>query len=353
MTNSSKKAEPPAKSSHCWAIHMSVVDAPKEYPVFVQRTRLAITIGDFNDNSEVYIADSRVTNMVERSEPSIFGFTHDNYFWYNYAGSVDSLYRPCGYGTFDYLRDSSFYTGYFAVGQKPRNTGYLWSYCKHEREGSVRSGNGEMKFPNKNHYDGEWSQDCLHGEGEMTYHHGALLTYNGNWEVNRTVGRGTVTWRSGATISGKWSKNSAIVPGLEDRLDEHKSRLTRASAARLASSAAATANILNGNGTLSLENGDKYTGTFVCGHLSDGAGTIEYHNGDFFTGTFVTRKGGRYFKKRHNQTVRTGKWFDFFVRMTGTLTLQGDEVQSNTAVTTWTKPYMINKTWYRGAQVVA
>lgn len=102
-------------------------------------------------------------------------------------------------------------------------------------------------------YEGEWSNDKMHGEGVFV--HATGVRYEGQWINGKQHGFGTLTFPSGAMYVGGW----------EDGLR-------------------------HGKGVMLSVNGGKYDGDFVRG-MQHGKGILLWANGNKYEGDFRNNQG--------------------------------------------------------------
>lgn len=66
-----------------------------------------------------------------------------------------------------------------------------------------KTGYGEMKFPNGDIYQGEWSENTMQGTGSYTYRNGDI--YSGSWALGKKSGEGTYFYKADSSvIKGTW-----------------------------------------------------------------------------------------------------------------------------------------------------
>jgi 1-phosphatidylinositol-4-phosphate 5-kinase len=97
-------------------------------------------------------------------------------------------------------------------------------------------GKGQIISSSGNKYEGEFFENCCHGNGTQTWTDGSI--YFGNWIKNKMDGRGIMKWPNGDAYDGCWSN------GLEHGIGVHR-----------------------------FANGGIYVGTWSKG-LPDGKGTL-------------------------------------------------------------------------------
>ena len=61
-----------------------------------------------------------------------------------------------------------------------QNKGHYWGTVKVVKGGRLRHGFGKYNYRNGGFYDGQWSEDHMHGYGKL-YYPGGQLAYQGEW----------------------------------------------------------------------------------------------------------------------------------------------------------------------------
>ncbi|EGD81036.1 hypothetical protein PTSG_10979 [Salpingoeca rosetta] len=90
----------------------------------------------------------------------------------------------------------------------PDGSKYIGGFQISERKFVVREGKGLMKFANGSIYDGEWSNDKMHGHGKLTLSDGTQ--YEGSFENGEYSGNGTLTLANGTTCSSTFANNTPV-----------------------------------------------------------------------------------------------------------------------------------------------
>jgi hypothetical protein len=150
--------------------------------------------------------------------------------WIRRAGTAEVVY-PNGHtfkGTFDSEKVKQG-PGVYVWMAPAGDEGELVEKSRYEGnyKNGMRDGFGTMKFPNKDVYEGEWSENKMHGEGTYTYNSkakkgGAPDIYSGSFVNGKKSGQGRYefgedqsmfsgVWVDGEMSTGKWELKGAAV----------------------------------------------------------------------------------------------------------------------------------------------
>lgn len=78
-----------------------------------------------------------------------------------------------------------------------------WGVYKGQFEVGKRNGKGKLEMQNGDRYDGEWTDDKMHGIGKYTFGDGGHV-YNGSFKDGKEDGIGTLRFAFGDVYEGEW-----------------------------------------------------------------------------------------------------------------------------------------------------
>ncbi len=159
------------------------------------------------------------------------------------------------------------------------------------------SGNGSMKFPNKDSYTGLFAEGLRNGKGKYKWNSGDV--YDGEWSDDKMSGKGNYTFKNGNTLNGTFSENCFISGSYYVKNDFGEYTFTIVEkvptkiSIELESGTKYEGEIdeegLNGQALISYSNGDKYDGEVKGGEKS-GNGTYTWSNGAEYDGEWKNDK---------------------------------------------------------------
>ena len=138
---------------------------------------------------------------------------------------------------------------------------------------SCVNGKGVMNYTDGSTYTGEWKNGKRHGKGTLVYADGRK--YEGPFENDCFHGKGTLTLSDGRTIHGLWRNGEQIT-----------ARFTNGD---IFTGKWEDNGKFCGNGTVTLPNGDRYSGGFQDNKYH-GQGVMSYADGSKYTGEFKNGK---------------------------------------------------------------
>ncbi len=137
-----------------------------------------------------------------------------------------------------------------------------------------RHGQGTLTRSDGSQYEGEWIDDAENGRGILKFPNG--IVYEGQFRDGSANGQGKVVVPDGRTFVGEY-QNGNIAFGTLSLLNGETY------------TGAFSNNLPHGNGTYKFRNGTEYVGSFVQGKF-EGLGTMVYPNGDVYSGSFSENK---------------------------------------------------------------
>lgn len=120
------------------------------------------------------------------------------------------------------------------------------------RVNGKKYGTGTYVWANGNTYEGEFSDDLMHGKGKLNII--GKGTYEGDFVAGKKSGQGTFVFANGDIYTGSW---------LDDKM--------------------------NGDGKYTFVNGDSYSGLFA-NNMFNGKGTYYVKGGNSYSGTWSNNK---------------------------------------------------------------
>ncbi len=205
------------------------------------------------------------------------------------------------------------YQGDIVRGQRHGQGSFVWASGQRYSGSWVQDepvGKGQMRFANGDEYEGEVAQGLPHGTGRMRYASGD--SFDGRFNRGKPDGQGHYRWANGQSYEGPWQSeqphgigklrfaNGNLYEGqLHSGMPEGNGRLTYASGDRYEGSF--SGGQPQGEGQYRWTNGDQYSGQWQQGR-KHGKGRMQWSNGDAWEGRFendgqsaegtLTRKGG-------------------------------------------------------------
>lgn len=136
-------------------------------------------------------------------------------------------------------------------------------------------GKGQMVFANGNRYEGEVARGLPHGQGRMLYASGDR--FEGRFNQGKPEGQGHYHWANGQHYEGPWVNEQPQGVGKLHFANGnvYEGQLVRGTP--------------EGQGTLRFASGERYEGTMVQGQ-PHGQGSFRWPNGDHYTGQWQQGK---------------------------------------------------------------
>ena len=196
-----------------------------------------------------------------------------------YVGNYEDDFRH-GQGTYTYASGDK-YVGNHKDGIVHGQGTYRWAngnkYIGNHKDG-IGNGQGTFIWVSGefagDKYVGEVKNDLNHGHGIYTWANGDK--YVGLWKEDARHGQGTFTYADGTVSKGIWNNDLLVEP------DKIQTQITN-------KDSCIEGNCINGYGTYTWANGDKYIGNHKDG-IAHGQGTFLYINEDKYVGEFKDNK---------------------------------------------------------------
>ncbi len=183
---------------------------------------------------------------------------------------------------------------------------------------------------NGDHYDGEWLDDLMHGQGFYTYANGE--TYKGSYAFGKRDGIGKADYLDGSINQGLWKEdnflgkkfkpdyeyvgeyNMTLGSHLYAKKNGHGKKVWKDGTGRMYDGH--WEGDMMGRTCTAMVNfdgpGSCYIGQLLPDGIKHGQGKLTYPNGDFYDGQWEKNKkhgNGKYFYAKTGE-VYTGKWFN-------------------------------------------
>ena len=173
--------------------------------------------------------------------------------------------------------------------------------------GDCRNGFGTMIYSDKSTYVGQFKDDDKNGYGELTSAEG---TYKGNWKNGKVHGTGVFVGIL-YTYDGEYVNGKKHGPGKKTYADGKIEEGTFENGNFIkAKSGCISGNCVNGQGTYTFANGDKYVGEWKD-DMINGQGTFTWADGNKYVGEWKDdMRNGQGTLTYANGTIQKGQWID-------------------------------------------